>query len=196
MGVEDGKRFYNHIEKLLAIIVEAGSDFSPDIRQSLRGDLYQLMASIGITDNNFSQLANVYQLFSDRLFNLPSPPGYPEKEIFTAGLARICLDRGREAFPSLPEQIQATDVAGYAQSDWHQIFGRGRKQTIDYLFEMGKLISSEFAYTSFFDSSDAIEISQGWQVSNGRYRSLTLRALGERYTAVKNLNQWVEVKRV
>ncbi len=201
MGVEGGERFstqetLKQIEKLLAIIVEASSDFSPDIRQSLRGDLYQLMTSIGITDNNFSQLADVYQRLNDRLFNLPSPSGYPKKEIFITSVARIYQDFGREQFPRLPEQIQATDVARHAQSDWYQILGRSGMKTIDYLFEMGKLISSQFAYTSFFNSQDPIEIGEGWQVSNGRHRSFALRALGENYVAGKNLNQWVEIKRV
>jgi len=201
MGVEGGEQFYTRetlkqIEKLLAHIIETSSDLSPSIRQNLRGNLYQLMASIGITDNNFSQLADVYRRFNDRLFNLPSPSGYPAKDIFIAGIAHTYLDLGREQFPRLPEQIQATDVARHAQSNWYQILGRGGMKTIDYLFEMGKLISSEFAYTSFFDHSDAIEIGEGWQVSNGRHRSFALRALGENYVAGKNLNQWVEVKRV
>lgn len=201
MGVENGERFYTRetlkkIEKLLAQIIEASSDLSPSTRQNLRGNLYQLMASIGITDNDFSQLADVYRRVNDRLFNLPSPSGYPAKETFIASVARIYQDLNREQFPRLPEQIQATDVARHAQSDWNQILGRGGMKTIDYLFEMGKLISSEFAYTSFFDHSDAIEIGEGWQVSNGRHRSFALRALGENYTAGNNLNQWVEVKRV
>lgn len=201
MGVEGGERFdiretLKKIEKLLARIIEASSDLSPSIRQNLRGNLYQLMVSIGITDNNFSQLADVYQRLNDRLFNLPIPPGYPKKETFTAGVAEIYLNLGREQFPRLPEQIQATDVARHAQTDWYQILGRGGTKTIDYLFEMGKLISSEFAYTSFFDHSDAIEINEGWQVSNGRHRSFALRALGENYVADKNLNQWVIVKRI
>lgn len=100
-----------------------------------------------------------------------------------------------ERLPGVPKRPLATDVAEHGQGDWSQLEGRGGRNAVDYLYDLGKVLSSELAYTSIFDRTDAIEIGERWRIENGRHRALTLRALGTQYVEHKGMDRYVVVRK-
>lgn len=192
----EAQEHLNEINKLLARLVETGGDLSGNIKQVIRGQIQAHLAALGLESlEDYAGLAAIQQRLHERRSNIPTPAGYPDKEAFGQRLAALYEARGHEDLPSVPRRPLATHVAAYGQGDWSQLEGRSGKNTVDYLYDLGKVLSSELAYTAVFDPTDAIEIGEQWKIKNGRHRALTLRVLGAQYVEEKGMNHWVAVRR-
>ncbi len=186
----------NEINRLLARLIETGGDLPANIKQAVRGQIQAHLAALGLEGlEDYAGLAAIQQRLHERRSNIPTPVGYPDKETFGQRLATLYETRGREDLPRVPKRPLATQVAAFGQGDWSQLEGRSGKNAIDYLYDLGKVLSSELAYTAVFDPRDAIEIGKSWKIENGRHRALTLRVLGKQYVEEKGINHWVTVRR-
>jgi hypothetical protein len=186
------------VDRLLAKLVEGSGDLPGDIKQSLRAQLQAQLDAIGV--NDFNELMIVRERLHTRKKDLPIPTDYPDKGDFQRRLEEQYARGTHKSLPVVPKYLFASDVAEHGQSDWPSVVGRGGVSTVDYLYELGKVMSSEFAYTAFpsyadTNRSDPIVIADHWQVENGRHRALTLRVLGADYVSAKGLNEWVTVRR-
>lgn len=192
----EAQEHLNEINRLLAKLIETGGDLPGNIKKSIRGQIHAHLSALGLKSlEDYAGLAAIQQRVHERRSNIPNPPGYPDKEDFEQRLATLHRTQVREALPGVPRDPLAIDLAQNGQGDWSQLEGRNSKRVVDYLYDLGKVISSELAYTAVFDPTDAIEVGEQWRVENGRHRALTLRVLGVQYVEEKGMNRWVAVRR-
>lgn len=192
----EAQKHLNEIDRLLARLIETGGDLPGNIKKTIRRQIQAHLATLGLQSlEDFAGLAAIQQRLYERRSNIPTPPGYPDKEYFKQRLTALHQAEGHEDLPGIPSRPLATDVAQNGQGDWSQLKGRNSKTVVDYLYDLGKVLSNEFAYTAVFDSTDPIEVGDQWRVENGRHRTLTLRVLGETYIEEKGMNRWVAVRR-
>lgn len=201
------------IDRILAKLIETGPDLPSDVRQALRQQLQAHLAAIGLTSMDPPILASIHMRLQDRLRNIPTPPNYPLVEAFrenVQGLLNEALDANtqgrraqsimfsgsrRETTNTVPAIPVAEDIARYGQADWSSLSVRGGINLIDYLYTLGKIMSSEFVYTGVFEPHDNIRVDPNWRVDNGLYRAMTLRALGPDYVKRSGMNGWVMAHR-
>lgn len=185
------------IDGLLAKINEQGGELTGAQKQFIRNQIQGLLASLGLTD--ITQLVDfsrqLHQTINGRLKNPKIPSDYPIEESFVRNMEEVISERKPSYRPWVGQHITASEVARFGISDWNRVKGRGGKDTIEYQFELGKLLCDELAYIQVFDDSDRIRIGDEWQVQNGRHRSLSLRSLGESFAISVGLDGWVKVER-
>jgi hypothetical protein len=192
----EAQEHLNEINRLLARLMETGGDLPGNIKQAIRGQIQAHLAALGLESmEDYAGLAAIQQRLYERRSNIPTPAGYPDKEVFGQRLVALHEARGHEDLPGVPRRPLATHVATYGQGDWSQLEGRSGKNAVEYLYDLGKVLSSELAYTAVFDSTDAIEIGELWRIENGRHRALTLRVLGTQYVEEKGINHWVTTRK-
>lgn len=186
-----------NLEKLwsvLARLIEQGGDLSAQTKQFLRAQIQSLLAALHIKSLEDYQGLSALQMRLDVKSRLPEPAGYPSKELFKHNLIQVYREK-RGSLPHLPRQVHASEVAKYGQSDWSKLTSRGVQSGVDYLYDLGKVLASELAYTVAFNQTDALEVGSHWEIENGRHRALSLRALGPKYVSRIGMDRWVEVKR-
>jgi hypothetical protein len=187
------------IDRLLARLVEGSGDLSTAAKQALRAQLHAQLAAIGVDD--IGQLMDVRIKLYKKLVDFPTPKDYPDKEEFERKLREQYSTAITEFLPRVPQHPAASEVSAYGQGDWRKVEGRGGVRTVDYLYNLGKIMSSEFVYTAFPSYADInrdvdpIRVGEGWRIANGRHRALTLRVLGPQYVDRKGMDSWVTVKR-
>ena len=191
----EAQEHLDEMNRLLEKLIEQGGDLPSDIKQALRAQIQAHLAALGLESlEDYAGLTAIHQRLHERRRNLPAPTDYPDKEDFQQRLIELHAARG-EKLPGVPRRPLATDVAEHGQGDWSQLEGRGGRSAVDYLYDLGKVLSSELAYTSVFDKTDAIEVGERWRIENGRHRALTLRALGTQYVEHKGMDRYVAVRK-
>lgn len=179
--------------RVLAKLIEQGGDLSAQTKNLLRARIQSILAALGIKSlEDYKGLAALNERLSVKS-RLPEPKGYPAREDFEHHLRKVYHDQGHERLPEIPRIIQASDVAKHGQSDWIHLTSRGIKSGVDYLYDLGKVLASELAYTASFDQTDALTVGLHWNIENGRHRALALRALGSTYVSAMGMDRWVEV---
>lgn len=192
----EAQEHLNEFNRLLARLIETGGDLPGNIKQAIRGQIQTHLVALGLESlEDYAGLAAIQQRLHERRSNIPTPVGYPGKEVFGQRLVALHEARGHEDLPVVPRRPLATHVAAYGQGDWDQLEGRSGRSAVDYLYDLGKVLSSELAYTAVFDPTDAIEVGEQWRIENGRHRAVTLRVLGAQYVEEKGLDHWVAVRR-
>jgi len=188
-----------HLEemyRLLAKLIETGGDLPGDTKKAIRAQIQAHLAVLGIASlEDYAGLSTIQQRLNEKKNNLPTPPGYPNKEHFGQNLIALYNERSYKNLPNVPEQPLASQVAKFSQSDWIQLEGRGGKSAIDYLYDLGKVLYSKLAYTVTFDSTDPIAIDSQWRVENGRHRALTLKILGKQYVEETGMDDWISIQK-
>ena len=189
------QKHLDEMNKLLAKLIEQGGDLPDDIKQALRAQIQAHLAALGLESlEDYAGLTAINQRLHELRRSLPTPTDYPDKQDFQQRLIELHQSRG-EKLPGVPRRPLATDVATYGQGDWSQLEGRGGRSAVDYLYDLGKVLTSELAYTIAFDPADAIEIGERWRIENGRHRALTLRVLGTQFVEQRGMDRWVAVRR-
>jgi hypothetical protein len=179
---------------LLAKLVETGGELPADIRQGLRAQIQAHLEALGLESlEDYAGLTAIYQRLYERSANLPTPPNYPRKDQFHERLRFLYDIRGEEPLPALPREPLVSDIAQFGQADWSEIEGRGGVGVVDYLYDLGKLMCSELAYSVAFDETDPIVVDSQWRVENGRHRALALRVLGSGFVRDRGMDAWVLV---
>lgn len=190
------KEHLDAMNRLLAKLVEQGGDLPSDVKKGLRVQIQSHLQALGLQSlEDYDGLTAIYQRLQERRTNLPTPPNYPSRDGFRDKLNEIYQARGTEQLPAVPRRLRATSVAEFGQGDWRELEGRGGVDVVDYLYNLGKVISSELAYTTTFDATDAIEVDDSWRIENGRHRALALRVLGSRFVDNQGIDRWVEVRK-
>lgn len=186
----EAQEHLNEINRLLAKLIETGGDLPGNIKQAIRGKIHAHLSVLGLKSlEDYAGLASIQQRLHEKRSNIPTPSGYPDKEYFQQKFTALHRAEDHEDLPGIPRHPLATDVAQNGQGDWSQLEGRNSKAVVDYLYDLGKVLSCELAYTAVFDPTDAIEIGEEWRVENGRHRVLTLRVLGAPYVEEKGMNR-------
>lgn len=185
-----------NLEKLWAVLaklIEQGGDLPAQTKKLLRAQVQTLLAALNIKSlEDYDALSALQeQLFVKS--RLPEPAGYPTKQDFENQLRYAYHTQGHEAVPKMSRNIHASDVAEYGQTDWSKITSKGVSSGVDYLYNLGKILACELAYTAAFDQSDVLTVGQHWNIENGRHRALTLRTLGPDYVSATGMDRWVEV---
>lgn len=190
------KERLDDLNRLLARLVETGGDLPSDVKRGLRGQIQGLLQVLGLKSlKDYAGWAELYQRLYEPLLNLPAPKNYPSEDEFKEDLHTIFRERHMEGLPRVPRRPRATQVAQFARASWEELNSRGGVGAVDYLYELGKVMSSEAAYTTIFGESDLIEVGERWSVENGRHRALTLRALGSGFVRDSGMDRWVLVQR-
>lgn len=191
----EAKENLEELWRVLAALIEKGGDLPAYAKKNLRTKIQSLLAALNIESlEDYKGLSAL----TERLYvksRFPEPDGYPSKQDFEHNLRDVYRRQGFERLPRLPKTIQASDVAKYGQSDWIQITGRGVESGVDYLYNLGKVLSSELAYTTAFDQTDLLAVGSDWKIENGRHRALALRALGVSYISRIGIDRWIEVRK-
>lgn len=184
------------LNRLLARLVETGGDLPSDIKRGLRAQIRGLLHLLGLKSlEDYDGWAELYQRLHEPLLHLPEPENYPTKDECKARLQELYRAPQPEALPPVPTRPRATHMALFAQADWSEITGRGGVGAVDYIFELGKVMSSEFAYRTLFEFNDQIGIGEQWSVENGRPRATTLRVLGVKFVNDQGMDRWVTAMR-
>ena len=184
------------LDKLLARLVEKSGDLDPEVKEAIRAKIQGILATLGLQSlDDIRGLMALHERVHQGVRNLPMPVGYPDKSDFEQRVLELIQATRPESLPGVPKNPLATDVASHGQNDWHALEGRGGKEITEYIYELGKVLSSELAYTVTFDEKDAIEIGEDWSVENGRHRAMTLRILGTDYVEEQNLDRWAKVRK-
>lgn len=186
-----------NIDAILVLLIESGPELDPQQRQQLRQHLQQCLRILRL--NSAEQLFEMRQHLNIEFErDLPPPsPGYPTKQDFQKNLLAVVLtDPQRlDALPPVRSHPSVTAIAEFAQYDWRSVQGRNNQYTLDYLYELGKVVSSQAAYASLFPETDTLIVDRGWGIVNGVQRALTLKTLGVRYVMRNKLNNWVKANR-
>lgn len=189
---EEKKEILDNIFKILARLIETGADLSTQTKKNLRQQIQGYLLALGL--KGLDDIVKIQGDLLEQQRNLPLPNGYPTKDTFIKNLNSLYVEK-QESILDVPTNPSAVDVAKYGQCDWKILKGRDGKQIIDYLYDLGKVMSSEFIYTSVFDKTDVIEIGNSWNIENGRHRVNVLKVLGSEYVQKSGLSDWVPVKR-
>lgn len=191
----EAKEYLEEIWRVLAKLIEQGGDLPAQTKRNLRTQVQNLLAALNIQSlEDYKGLAALSERLSVKS-TLPNPEGYPSKKEFEQKLWTVYQQQGNEVLPKVPKSVNASDIARNGQADWSQLTGRGVKSGIDYLYDLGKVLASELAYTVAFDKTDILEVGLHWNIENGRHRALALRSLGFDYISATKMDRWVEVKR-
>lgn len=197
-GPEEGPEreaegFSLEIDRLLAKLIESGPELDPFYKKQLRTYLHQLLGIFDIKEKGAEGLLEARKRLDLRPVNLPTATSYPSIQEFQKGVLGIVLSEHVRELPEVPAQITASSVAKFAQYEWLEIDGGSARYTIDYLYELGKVMTSRPAYEALFPDSDNIAINQGWQVENGPQRALVLKTLGPSFIAKRKMDSWIKV---
>lgn len=183
---------------LLGILIEMSPALNPAMRAAIRHVTTPYVEKLAESLRRGGIDASAGEVFlAQRRFGfgdpIPTPPGYPSRQDFEQSLARV-IRAGREVHEFTPDEALASDVARFAQGSWDEVKPRGRSEdTRQYLYDLGKVMAVQGAYETIFTPHDPMIIGGGWEVENGRHRSLTLRALGPHYVESTGMNEWVTV---
>ena len=188
------KKFLEDLQKLLGDLIEKGIEWDPLKKQLVRKQIQAILLKLGIKSlDDVEGLMNIYHDINKTLTQIPIPKNYPDIQTFKNNFNKI-LEEKSETISSIPIFPSADKVALLAQGDWKKLRGRESKEIEEYLYDLGKVLSSEFVYTMLFDETDNIEVGENWEITNGRHRALTLKVLGPDYVRSKIINQWVKVE--
>lgn len=192
---ERTREYLTELDRLLAELIEKGGELDPQIKRDLRARIDNLLQALGLYGKKGEEyLEALYDLH--RQVNVEyeyeaTPPKYPTKEEFAMQMTEV-INAEVGDLPRVPSWPKARDVAEYAHCEWRGVGGR-YTNTVDYLYEMGKLMTSRGAYDTVFPENDRILVDESWHVENGRHRSLVLKTLGTNYINRRGMNSWVIV---
>ncbi len=175
------------LDRALYELIEMSIEWDPQKRAQLKQKIQELLLALGV--KNLEEAFSLQTDLFKSLTKIPTPDDYPSKEEFSINLQKI--EREEKKNMKTPPYISVGGVAENAQCDWSKVGGRGQDR-LKYLFNLGKLISSEFHYKNMFEGDD-IDIKENWEVENGRHRALVLKILGLDYVGSMN---WVKVNNV
>lgn len=184
------------IDGLICWLFEKSIEVDPLVKAAKQARLDSLFHRLGIKDG--SELREIRQKVGKRLAELPSPTGYPTKEQFEKNLNEVMRNLQNEQRPSLPDNPQASDISrhGVPIRVDEVLNPRGRTSLIDYLYGIGKIMSSRSVYQRVFpEEQDQISVGPDWTVSNGRHRTATLRALKQPPVLASGMNKWVLISK-
>lgn len=190
----EAEKHLTEIFKLLGKLIERVGDLPSATKKRIRAQVKQHLNALGIESlDDYKKLAEIHARVEEEKRTLPNPPDYPEKEEFEKTLAKLYLSKDVEPIPvGVMDDLFASDIAAYGQCDWSEVEGRGGRNALDYLYDLGKVMTSKLAYEAAFDESDPIVVGKGWKIENGRHRSMALRALGNLYVNQKGMDTWVK----
>ncbi len=181
---------------LLAHLIEKTGDLPAQTKSNIRSLIKAHLNALGVESlEDYKKLAEIYSRLDERRRTLPVPEDYPEKEDFVSVLSDLYAKGKEPVPPGVMDNVLASEIAAYGQCDWSEVKGRGGKNTADYLYDLGKVMSSEAAYGVAFGERDPIQVGKGWKIENGRHRALTLRVLGNHYVGQKGMDKWIVVKK-
>lgn len=190
------KRHIEAISQLLAKIIETGSELDPLFVAGKRQQLKNHLATLDLDKLDHVTFSTIVQELDRKLIEIPAPENYPDIETFRQNLAEVVDPKtAPRALIEVPPYPKAIQIAEYAQSEWQAIRGRGEMETDRYLYELGKVMSNQYVYTTLFGETDPIVVGKNWQIENGRHRALTLKALEPLYVAQSGMDRWVEVQK-
>lgn len=188
----------NNINFLLAKLIESGPELDPQVKARLRDHIRQYLGLLrlnGRGQEGAEGLLVLRQRLNIEVEHLPLPPKYPTIQEFQRSLLKVVMDDQEYELPEVPPVPKATGVAKFGQYDWLQIQGMRGQYTLDYLYDLGKVMNSRPAYEAFFPTEDAIVVADDWWLENGPQRGLVLRTLGAGFVNKKGMNDWVEVQK-
>lgn len=195
-GLAEAREIMISVDRLLARLIEQGGDLPGDSKKALRAAIQAHMARLGATSwQEYFQLTDrLYQAINDRIRN-PIAPNYPSRAEFADRYRQVIRER-----PSTPGHRpglypEASDVATHGQYDWAEIDGRSDIPIVDYIYNIGRVMSDRISYGQVFDRDDAITVDDTWHIENGRHRALALRVLEEPYILQTGMDRWVIVAR-
>lgn len=176
------------IDVALAQLIEASGDLTSQQKQFRRGHLQQLLATIGISD--MSQFAKVYQNLHQKMQDVPMPSDYPSEQQFSAGLSEFMRRKGSDAM--ITSNPDAADVAAHG---WvrDSLSPRGSSSVTIYLYNLGKVVRSEFHYAKIFTVNDSIALRADGLVENGQHRAAILGSFGSAGVRRNNLSSFIPV---
>lgn len=190
------KKHLDAMHRLLARLVEQGGDLSSGVKKAFRVQIQAHLQALGLESlEDYEGLTALYQRLHERSSNLPSPTNYHSRADFRSRLNAVYHLRAPENLPKVPEnvRIRSTHLSLFGQTDWSMLAGRGGVELTDYLYDLGKVMASELAYTVSFNETDPIVVSDGWKIENGRHRALTLRILGPQFVNDQGMDAWISV---
>lgn len=188
------KQHIEAISRLLAKIIETGPELGPIILKGLQQQVQGHLKALGLDKLDHTTLSAIIQDLDRKLIEIPTSPNYPNFETFRQNLAEAVVQKkARRSLPEIPPYPKAIQVAEYAQADWQTVWDRGGIEIDRYLYELGKIMSSQYVYNTLFGESDPIVVGRNWKIENGRHRALTLKALGPLYVAQSGMERWIKV---
>lgn len=185
----------SRLDYLLAKLIETGAELDPYHRAQIRSYIKQLFWSLGIKDMSAEKLLEVRQRLNAKQEYYPTPPKYPSKSDFQKKLLKIVMSEQASNLPEIPDEIKASDLAINAQYDWLTIQGRGVEYTLDYLYDLGKLMMVKGAYQALFPDEDNIIVGDSWRIENGPQRALVIKTLGPKFIRDQGIDDWINVDR-
>lgn len=201
MGAEGGGRFegklfetqerYETIARLLAKLIEGG-DLAPQTKAGLRAQIQNQLQILGL--KSLEEWVGLGIYLEEVKRNIPTPGDYPTKDEFEKRVRELAQGTVPVVYDTDGAALTASSVATFGETNWGGVKPR-TGSLVDYLYELGKVMCSEFHYQTMFPETDAIKVTDRWEIDWGRHRSFALRVLGETYVRSKGLDQWVTVRR-
>lgn len=189
------KEHLDEISRLLAKVIEKGSEFSPQKRAGMRQQIQAHLKALGLVKLDPVALSTITQELDRKLIKIPTPSNYPDEETFRQDLNSALVAKPRRSLTGIPPYPKVILAAEYGQADWQAVRGGGEVELEDYLYDLGKIMGNQYVYTTLFGESDPIVVGENWQIENGRHRVLALKALGPEYIALSGMERWVAVER-
>lgn len=186
------KEGHQTIEKLLAQLVERSGDLSASAKASLRAQIQNQLELLGL--KSLEDWVSLGVFLREIRRTVPTPDDYPTREEFEERVRELAQGRVSVVYDTEGAELTASSVATFGETNWGGVQPR-TGTLVDYLYDLGKVMCSEFHYRAIFESIDAIKVTPRWEIDNGRHRSFALRVLGENYVREKGLDEWVAVRR-
>ncbi len=181
------------INRLLSLLIESGPELDPYYKKQLRNYLHQILGIFDLEEKGAEGLLEVRRRMDRSFDKLPVSTYYPSIQEFQQGLLGVVMSSESSDLPLMPREVSATQLAKNAQHDWLSIDGGDSRYTLDYLYELGKVMVSRPAYEALFPETDNITVYDDWQIENGPQRALILRTLGSSFVAEKGMDAWIKV---
>lgn len=196
--IRETRRNISELDKLLAKLIESGPELDPQHKAQIRQYISQFLGPLGLTgkgSKGAEGLLEVRQRLNVEHEVLPTPPTYPSLAVFQKNLLRVVLSDGSPQSYRVPENVKATDIARNGDYEWREIQSGNNQYTLDYLYDLGKVMVSPVVYEALFPVFDSIEVGRDWWIDNGPQRALVLRTLGPTFVTRSRMDAWVKVRR-
>lgn len=189
---EQATELLEELDQLISRIIECGPDLDPQVVVGLRQRISSIFGFLDVTSFDDPKLRQLRVDLHLSVVNLPVPKGYPSVEEFNEKFKQIAESRLESQNPCDYDPNLA-EIIDYCPIDISQISRRGGNTLEEYLYNLGIVMSDNYAYKIIF-RNDPITIRHDWSVANGRHRVTTLKCLGEEYINHFGMQSWIETK--
>lgn len=183
----------HRIDMLMAELVESGPELDPIAKRDLRRYLSQFFGFLGI--ERAEDLLDVQQRLNieHEYEFVPKPPAFPTKEEFKESLIGIIRKSNKVPRSRVTENPSASDLARNGTYNWGEIVNQGGGDTLNYLYDLGKIMTHPGLYDVMFPDSDPVTVGRDWRIRSGKHRALALRTLGPEFVSRSGMDRWVTV---